>query len=47
LLTGIEVKEAQHQLRFAIFEQTNQLPPRPVLDLGVDDGRPPATPARL
>ena len=35
LLAGIEMKEAQHELRFAILEQTDQLPPRPVLDLGV------------
>ena len=41
LLARIEVEEAQNELRaraaFAVFEQTHELSPRPVLDLGVDD----------
>ena len=44
LLVRVEVEEAQHQLspgpalRFRVFEQADELPPRPVLDVRVDDG---------
>src|SRR5271169_1365047 len=39
LLAGIEVKEAQYELRLSFLEQANQLPPRPIVDLGVGNGR--------
>ena len=38
LLTGIEVKEAQHQLCVAVLQQADELPPAPILNLGVGDG---------
>ena len=43
LLVRIEVEEAQHELRpraaivAAVFQQADELAPRPVLDVGVDD----------
>ena len=43
LLVRIEVEEAQHELRpraaivVAVLQQADELAPRPVLDVGVDD----------
>jgi len=41
LLVRVEMEEAQHQLRaratLVVLEQANELPPRPILDLGIDD----------
>src|SRR6516164_2181629 len=36
LLARIEVEEAQNKLGFAVLDETHELPPRPVLDVGVD-----------
>src|SRR5215469_17779595 len=36
LLARIEVEEAQNKFGFAVLDETHELPPRPVLDVGVD-----------
>src|SRR5450755_7877 len=38
VLTRIEMKETQQQLRVALFDQAYELPPAAVLNLGMDDG---------
>ena len=37
LLAGIEMKKAQYELRFSVFEEANELPSWPITNVGIDD----------